>query len=114
MRLNHDLIRTLLLFIEEISDGQNNFLIESIPSEFPAEEPIAVTYHIKYLRDAGLIEAIRGYIIDITPQGREYLDSIRDDSIWNNTKEKIKPFGNVALDIISSVAKSYLLSKLGI
>ena len=114
MRLNQDLVRTLLLYIEEITDGQKNFLVESFPSDFPDEDPVVITYHLKYLLDAGLVEGIRGYIIDITPMGREYLDNIRDESIWDATKEKLQPVGQVALDVISSVAKSFLLSKLGL
>ena len=114
MRLNYDLIRLLLLFIEKEADGNKGFLPDDFTAAFSKESPQVIKYHLKYLTDAGLIESVRGYIFDITPRGREYLDNIRDASIWENTKKRFQPLGSVALDVISSIAKSLISSKLGL
>lgn len=51
---------------------------------------------------------------DITPKGLDYLNNVRNESVWSKTKERIKPMEQVTFDLISEVAKSYLLSKLGL
>lgn len=114
MRLNHDLIRQLLLRIEDIADGCTNFPLQYFIEEFPEYSQKDVNYHIKFLSDAGLIESHEAYVIDITPYGRNYLDSIRNNSIWENTKEKIQPLGSVALSVISDIGLSLIKKQLGL
>lgn len=114
MQLDHDLIRSLLLLIEQESDGLNGCLPDEFSEVFPTYPPQTVKYHLKYLVDAGLIETIRSYIIDITPSGRTYLDNIRNPSIWEATKQRFQPLGSVTLDVISEIAKSAILSHLGL
>lgn len=114
MQIDHDLLRALLLEIEMSSDGDRSFSIEYFTDKFQSEKPIKVRYHLKYLKDSELIETIQDYVIDITPHGRNYLDSIRNQTIWTETKKKIKPFGSVTLSIISEIAKSLILDRLGL
>lgn len=114
MKLNHDLIRELLLHIEEISDGNTNFPSNYFLKPLRHYPERFVTYHLKFLLDAGLIEGKNGYITDITPYGRNYLDNIRNETIWIKTKNRLQPVGSVTLSVISEVAKSFILSKLGL
>ncbi len=114
MKLNHDLIRVLLLYVEEETDGEKGFLLDDFITAFPNESPKALNYHLKYLIDAGLIEKVRSYIFDITPRGRAYLDNIRNSSIWESTKQRFQPLGSVTLDVISEIAKSAILARLGL
>ena len=116
MKLNYDLIREILLVVEEISDGTTNFTRGSIGEKyFEHYSEKEFNYHVKYLRDAGFIEPSTGdCVIDITPWGRDYLDSIRNIDIWEKTKEKAKPLGSVAFDVIKDIAKSVILSQLGL
>lgn len=114
MKLDHDLIRALLLLIEDESDGFKGFILDDFIKAFPNENPNAINYHLKYLVDAGLIEKIRAYFVDITPRGRSYLDNIRNPSIWETTKQKFHPLGSVTLEVISEIAKSAILSRLGL
>lgn len=114
MKLNYDIIRDLLLKIEEITDGNKNFSPIYFFKEFSETEETVIAYHLKYLFDAGLVEGSEGYVIDITPFGRNYLDSIRNHTIWEETKSKIQPLGSVTLSVVSEIAKSLILSKLGL
>lgn len=114
MKLNYDLIRDLLLKIEEITNGYRNFSPAYFFKKFPETEEPIIAYHLKYLSDAGLIEGSEGHVIDITPFGRNYLDNIRNHTVWEETKSKIQPLGSVTLSVISEIAKSLILSKLGL
>ncbi|MDR3591553.1 MAG: DUF2513 domain-containing protein [Negativicutes bacterium] len=115
MKLNYDLIRDILLDIEEIADGHTNYpFLFYWEEKFISYDQMAFFYHMKYLSDARLIEAKNGYFIDLTPKGREYLDNIRDKTIWDETKSKIKPLGNVTLDVITATAKALVLKYLGL
>lgn len=116
MKLNYDLIREILFKIEEISDGCTNYESQSFVEEcFPEYQNNVVFYHLKYLRQSNLIEPMdSAWIIDLTPQGHEYLNNIRTDTAWNQVKAKIQPLGSVALSVVAEVAKSLALSKLGL
>ena len=114
MKLNYDLIRDLLLQIEADSDGYINFLRNYFFEAFPEVDKAVIDYHLKYLYDAGFIEGSRDFIIDIPPYGREYLDTIRDKNIWEDTKKKFHPLGSVTFSVISDIAKSLILKQLGL
>jgi DNA-binding PadR family transcriptional regulator len=116
MKLNYDLVRDLLLLIEEKSDGHKNFSLFFFFDEIPNYSKDSIDYHLKYLHDANLIECTDNYdyVIDITPYGRDYLNNIRNDGIWQSTKEKFQPLGSVTLSVVSEIAKSLLLKQLGL
>lgn len=51
----------------------------------------------------------------LTADGCDYLDNIRNDTIWNKTKEAISNVGGTcALDIVKSIAGKIILSQAGI
>lgn len=120
MKLNYDLLRELLLIVEELSDGRKSFLEKQI-AEYIEDKELkpAVFYHLKFLTDAGYIERTvpsgswnrygYGYILDITPKGRNYLDSIRNEDVWNKIKARFADrIGSVVLDLIVDSAKTFL------
>lgn len=119
MKLNHDCIRSILLFIEEtqtisqkgypnrISD---NVLFEHLSESYAVEELI---YNTRKLYEGGYldlleIKATSGYsfdIMDITFIGHQYLANIKDESIWNQVKERLKlTSSTVSLSLISSLS----------
>ena len=115
MKLDYELIRNLLLTIECESDGFENFTFPHYARAFSDYPAKTVAYHIKYLLDAGYVEGeYHRYISDITPIGRDYLNSIRDPGIWEKVKARIHPLGSVALDIVSDVGKSFICEQLGL
>jgi len=54
------------------------------------------------------------FIKGITWYGHEFLDSIRDEGVWNHTKKALKPFGSASFEIVKNVAVAYVSSKLGL
>lgn len=94
MKRDMDLVRLLLLKLEETSDDPRLWIDLEIPN-YTSEE---VSYHIMILNEAGLIEACdlstmgRGNSIwrpkRLTSSGHEFLDAARNESIWNKAKEK--------------------------
>lgn len=81
--------------------------IRNILLQKEAEQPIVgqneiIVYHIGLLQQAGFVEAVTrndhlgvisdAWIKSITWEGHDFLDAMRDDTIWKKAKDKfIKP-----------------------
>lgn len=87
-----DLCREILLEIEEY-EGAPGML--ELSSERGSREYIS--YHVKLLHEAGLIEAVdassmnafKWYPVSLTWQGHEFLDAARDETRWKKAKSKV-------------------------
>ena len=110
-----DLIRKILLEIEaKPSDATvNNLKIEG----YTLQE---IAYHCKILYGGGLIDYYYGVVADggfllrfivgsLTLEGHEFLDKIRDDTIWDETKETIKEKGiPFILDTVKQISSAII------
>nr|DAQ15563.1 MAG TPA: protein of unknown function DUF2513 [Caudoviricetes sp.] len=76
-----------------------------------------MSYHFKLLQSAGLIEAIDYSSLNelslvarsLTWQGHEFLDKIRNDTVWNSLKTTIKSKSlDLSLDTIKQVAQTII------
>ena len=100
MKRNMDLIRKILLTIEEEHDGRNRVQIHSVEG-YPRNE---VSFHVHLLVDAGYVNAgkvgaLQGtvYLIrGITWEGYEFLDAVRSDNVWSRVQKKLKVIGGQA------------------
>ena len=122
MKRNLDLIRDILLICEEDNSLRltcDNFACDG---KYSFEQ---ISYHIALLSDANYIDASRiaimgnlydDYIVHrLTMRGHDYLYSIRDESIWNQTKAKLgNHLSSATLSVISEVASSILKTMIGI
>ncbi|MCL2212752.1 MAG: DUF2513 domain-containing protein [Oscillospiraceae bacterium] len=110
--MNHDVIRTILFRIEE-NENHPKLTDEDLSCENIAPE--TVSYYIDLLMDSQFIEAIDVPVLNapykfhiikrITFSGHEYLNTIRNDKIWNKTKNRLlKLGGNVAFEVVKSIA----------
>ena len=118
MKLDYDLIRDILLVVEEKTDGLHVSDYFSMLKEIiqPGTDNI-IKYHLKFLCDARYIECKDKdcrKIIDITPVGREYLDSIRNQDVWDETKKKAALFGEITFDVIKAIATNLVLGALNL
>lgn len=111
MKLDHDLTRQLLLHIEEITDGNSGYPAAGFAASFPEYAPGIVRYHVKYLMDAALVEHNNNEIYDISPKGRESLDSIRSPENWKKTKATAakQALGQLSFDVMVEIAKGLIL-----
>ena len=118
LKRNLDLLRLLLLEIENIDDISFD---SSRLTHLSA--PITVYYHIHLLYEVGFIEALpyssnacpipMYKILWITNAGHDYLDSIRNNSVWSKTKSLLSSSGtNLALHVVQDIATKVLLSSL--
>lgn len=91
MKRDWDLVREILFAVEDLPPEATDGLRVSALEAYP---PQLVAYHIEMLHQAGLLNAIvektsagtAATANSLTWEGHEFLDSIRQDSIW----EKIK------------------------
>lgn len=114
MKRDMDLCRKILFAIEEqyVDVALYNIGIEGYSME-------EVAYHCKILRDAKLISDYGAQyasnqiysfgVGSLTWEGHEFLDKIREDTIWNKTKGvingKLLP---MTLDVVKEVATSII------
>ncbi len=89
-------------------------------SKFSGEgvEREARQYHIQLLCDAGYLVAFKDGIAEagvfrMTSLGHDFLDAVRDDSIWNKTKEGAASIGGATLGIVKDIAVAYLKQAAG-
>lgn len=133
MKLNYDCIRDVLLFLENNLTYTDNkmelehkrFNIGAIPSKLESKyDKFDVQYSIEKLAEIEYIRLVNvkhgasgyildGYIDDITMYGYDFLEQIREDNIWNATKDiaykigvtSIRMLGTIATTIITEICK---------
>ncbi len=120
MILKHDCVRDTMLYLEENLTLDNIITTSAIKiNKYDIDD---IIYTIKMLNDAGYINAkYCGYdnkpiysISSLTWDGHQFLDNIRDNDIWKETKSKVSKITSVSLPIIQQVAAQLIALKLGI
>ena len=114
MKRDMDLVRRLLFLIEEQND---TFSELKLPQDI--DKTIAI-YHLNLMEQAGLTENNIKYASDepywvysqLTWEGHDFLDSIKNDTIWDKTKESIKSKGLEIGQVSFNVLKDYVVIKL--
>lgn len=110
MKLNHDCVRALLIFLEENLEVKGNGTPDCLKLGHITDEGDLANYLEEdiYYAASKLVEA--KFIIpvnkDVSPKflmikeiswnGHDYLDSIRDSKVWSEVKDKTKGFSSVA------------------
>jgi Hypothetical protein (DUF2513) len=122
------LIRELLLKIEDAPTklGSAAFLVPNDEAESTRR-----LEHLKLLQEAGLIKGMRkedtGFVtikdqmdsyeptgIELTWNGHDFLDVVRDPEIWRKTKKAAEEAGGWSFDILMDVAKKFIKDRIGI
>ena len=124
MKLDHDCVRDVLIWVEEnVQIGHPVYTSDMIPKlEDKWSEPELI-YCVIQLNEAGLIDgaaSIQGEVVSLnqlnklTWEGHKYLDNIRDDSVWKETKTTVaSKVGSASLSIFSAVAAKVIENRLG-
>jgi hypothetical protein len=60
------------------------------------------------LCDAGFFHEVQSGIFQLANQGHDYLATIRDDGIWQKTKEAASTAGGVGLGVMKNMAMVYV------
>ena len=125
MQRNWDTIREILSKLEEATPEQVKINL----MHFPQEKAFEISYHMELLLDAGLVKGEmrkelrvrpQDFIVySLTWQGHEFLDTIRSDTVWQNTKKSFQQNSiSMTFDLIKSVATgiatAFLKSRIGV
>lgn len=113
MKLNPDCTRAVLLAVEAVCDIDHYFSsiddIEAVQGDFTFEE---ILYHARQCNLSGMFYKCEIYlsdgfsVVDLSPQGHEFLANIREDTIWNNVKAVSAKVGSKSINAISQIATS--------
>ena len=123
MTLNYDCIRDVLLYLEDTlgyTDNQiamthKRLTISDIANNLPSYSKEDVQYTIEKLFEAKYIRIVNistdnqkymvnGYVDDVTWDGFDFLNNIREKSIWEATKEGAKKVGTASVSAISMIS----------
>lgn len=123
MKLNKDCIRELLLFVESLeTPGANeaDIIQFGTDNDYSKENLI---YTIQRLDEAGFIDANVIYASNkvyffninyITYDGHQFIDSIRDSSVWSYVKKEAAKLKDVPLNVLAQLALSYIKNELNL
>lgn len=108
MKLIHECVRDVLLYLEENLD-YNNFISAS-NIEIKNYSTNDIKYTLKKLSEANYItidrEDMAGnfLVYNITYYGHQFLDNIRDTTVWNKTSKILSKFSSTSLNIIENIS----------
>lgn len=116
MKRDMELVRLILLAVEGSEDAVAKSKERSIEER---------AYHVALLLDAGFIVGTTANDADGHPNGyvvtrmtwarHEFLDALRDDTIWKKAKEHVlKPGASWTFDILKEWAKHEIKGRLGL
>ena len=117
MKLIHDCVRDVMLFVEEnLKNDGKTLNAANIKVKHNSED---ILYTCEKLGEANFLnirQDILGnvIIISMTYNGHVFLDTIRDNNIWKKTKSCISKLTSVSLPMLQQVASSQILKELGI
>lgn len=115
MKLNHDCIRSVMLYLEE--NLKITSIIDTKDINLPEYTQEDIDYSVSKLIEANYLDGninrfITGtYFINvksITWEGHQFLNNVRDSKVWSNTKSKLSSFSSVSINIMSQVAASVI------
>ncbi|MEZ8040170.1 DUF2513 domain-containing protein [Vibrio sp. 1F263] len=111
MKRDMDLIRRLVLFIEEKED---DYPITKPPFEGYTDQEFEEHYHLLF--EAGLVRCetissgstpsriVRVIPFSLTWEGHDFADAIKNETIWKKAKESIIPqIGGLPFDVLKAV-----------
>lgn len=116
MKRDMDLMRKILLAIEAKDDLQPEEIF------FDDEDDVVVARHVDLLVNEGFIEGTSSrrwgepynywLVKDLTWDGHDFLDEIRDYLTWERTKKGVEEAGSFSFDLLKALAKGYARKKI--
>lgn len=119
MKLNNDLIRVLLLEIEDKTDFDSMFTFDNSGDDPISKQLLSnysvneIRYHINQMIKSDLIEAyqqVTEFVVirDLTPSGHEFIANIRSNNIWSKTKSIAETVGAKSLDALVNISSGVI------
>ena len=113
MKRDMDLVRDLMLWIEEQEDWATIHVGNQAKSPIEGKSFSEIYFHMDLLEQAGFIISIEKqtnaymFFRGLTWSGSEYIESIRDPEIWRKTKLGASQVGSQTVDFMFTAAKAY-------
>lgn len=114
MKRDMDLARKILQAVESAGDAVHLDDLEKMNgiSNYTDRE---VWYHVQLLDYAGYLDCLmtqsddgrlrRGIVYGLTWDGQDFLDALRDDSVWEKTKRAVREsVGSTTFEVVKCVA----------
>ncbi len=110
MKRDDDLIRELLLKYEAVDDWLLMLPAQSLSAKPEQRRELG---HVLLMSDEGLVAEVSEGMFRLTSAGYDYLEAIRSDGIWSDTKAVIaETGGNATLEIVKRLAVGFLKKKI--
>lgn len=120
MKRDLDLIREILLSVEEFEPERIGQIQTISVDQFSGTEPQNL-HHMNMLVEANLLRMVGKPTLGgsfgvsgMSMAGHDFLDAIRDDTIWDKTKDRLSKAGGWTLDIALAVAQEEVKRRLGL
>lgn len=116
MKRDLDVIRTILLQLERMDVPAGQYTAVG-PNELEIQgcDGDKVAYHIQLLKSAGFVRELGSkpsrYGMNysgLSWEGHEFLDSVRDEAVWRNTRKAMNTIGGFTFDLVTDMAKAFL------
>lgn len=118
MKLSHECVRDVLIYVEENLDYGYYMDFSDVKLKSYTQEELL--YAADKLLEANFLSGSRENFISsplpsiritsLTWEGHQFLDNIRDDGVWKNTKKVISKFSSVSLSLIGNIASQVITS----
>lgn len=119
MKRDMDVIRKILLALERLDalpngyhhfSEQNQLMVEGVSWN-------EVYPHLELLYDAGLYKSVRSNpdwrkFRMLTWDGHDFLESVRNEDIWEQTKDGLAAAGGFTFDLAKALAKGFIKKKI--
>ncbi|HEX4823269.1 MAG TPA: DUF2513 domain-containing protein [Candidatus Polarisedimenticolaceae bacterium] len=121
MKRDHDLLRAILLRVEEAGPGplsESELAIDGF-------DKTMIGYHVQLLDDAGFVQArfldlqqrpVPVFtVLRLTSTGHDYLDNIRTPEVWTKTKATIgEQLRSASIEVFAKVAAEIAKAQMGL
>lgn len=117
MKLNPDCVRDILLKVEELPDVHHHwgFTDQNVPDLFPQYTKEEIFYHLRQcdlcgflLNPSHSINYSCYSVYDLTPEGHEFLNNIREDSVWTGVKKVATKIGATSLSALVQISSNVI------
>lgn len=121
MRLNPDCMRDVLLVAEDHVPLNSSLSMGNLLSLLPSYSKDELTYTCLKLNEGNLLNVLKmnsdnatsvANISDITYEGHQFLENIRNQSTWETVKQKLSLLGSSSVPVIVSVASQLMIEKI--
>ena len=107
MKRDDNFLRQLLLKMED-NDAPSYIILNTLGGSNSKE-----IHHIRILCDCKYAEQLNDHEYRLTASGHDFIESIRDDGIWEKTKIAVaETGGNATIEIVKTLAAGFLKKKI--